>query len=640
MGFCMVFLRAIWRFTMAVKDVLVLCFLLLFFGMLYMMLSLSNGERPARTMEGALLVDLDGYLVEQPSRTNPGTLLLGGEAPVREYRLRDVVMALEAARTDPKVKAVVLDLDGFMGGGQVAIERVGRALDGVRAAKKPVLAYATAYEDDGYQIAAHAGEVWLNPLGGIALRGPGGSQLYYKGLIDKLGVTTHIFRVGTYKSAVEPFLRSDQSPEARQAAQALADHLWQNWKADVAKARPAARIASYSADPVAAVEATQGNLAQSAIDAKLVDRLGDAPDFEKRIAQIAGESREKGSLAFAAIALDDYIRAKRPANKGQIGVLTVAGEIIDGEAGPGTAGGDSIATELYDALNEENLRALVVRVDSPGGSVLASERIRRAIIDARTQGLPVVVSMGNVAASGGYWISTPSDRILAEPSTITGSIGVFGILPSFEGMLAKAGITADGIRTTPLSGEPDLLRGLGPDFQRVTHLGVEDAYRRFLALVATARKSTPEKIDGIAQGRVWDGGTARQIGLIDGYGGLEEAIAEAAKLAKLDPAKARPYYIEPKADTLTQLIEDWLEKRSLTSRSSVAGKDLLGRQGERQQQLLGRALHDAALLTRSASVQALCLGCAPYAPSAVSLESGRESGLGARIIAYFIGSGR
>ncbi len=635
----MAFLRAIWRFTMAVKDVLVLCFLLMFFAMLYAMLSLSGGERPATPSHGALFVDLDGYLVEQPSKANPTAMLIDGKAPMREYRLRDVVMALDAARTDPKVKAVVLNLDGFMGGGQVAITRVGKALDAVRAAKKPVLAYATAYEDDGYQLAAHADEIWLNPLGGVALLGPGGSQLYYKGLIDKLGVTTHIFRVGTYKSAVEPFMRTDQSPEAREAAQTLADHLWQNWTEDVSRARPAAKILSYSRDPVAAVRAAKGNLGRSAMNAKLVDKLGDEPEFEDRVAKIAGESNSEEGPSFAAIALDDYIRAKRPANKGQIGVLTVAGEIIDGEAGPGMAGGDSIATQLYDALDEQDLKALVLRVDSPGGSVLASERIRKAIVDARSRGLPVVVSMGNVAASGGYWISTAADRIYAEPSTITGSIGVFGILPSFEGMLAKIGVTADGIRTTPLSGEPDVMRGLSPAFQQVTQMGVEDAYRRFLTLVATARKTSTDKVDAIAQGRVWDGGTARQIGLIDGYGGMEEAIAEAARLAKLDPARARPYYIEPQVDTLTQLIEDWLDKSSARAPSPLAGKDLIGRQGERQQQLLNRALHDAALLTRSASMQATCLDCATYTPSATQPNSPKHSGFLSTLRALFAAQG-
>lgn len=632
----MAFVKAIWRFIMGVKDLLVLCFLLLFFGSLYAALSFSTGERPVKAHRGALLVDLDGFLVEQPEQADPLSALVGGEAPVHQYRLRDIVTALEAARTDPNVKAVVLNLDGFMGGGQVAVTRIGKALDAVRAAKKPVLAYATAYEDDGYQLAAHASEIWLNPMGGVALVGPGGSQLYYKGLIDKLGITAHIYRVGTYKSAVEPLMRSDQSPEAKAAAQALADHLWQNWKADVSRARPKAKIEAYSANPLPIIEAAKGDLPAAATAAGLVDTLGDDRAFADHVAGIAGESTDGDGPAFAAIDLDDYVRAKQPANTGSIGVLTVAGDIIDGEAGPGAAAGDSIAAQLDDALANQNLKALVVRVDSPGGSVLASERIRGAILAARAKGLPVVTSMGNVAASGGYWVSTASDRILAEPSTITGSIGVFGVLPSFEGLLTKLGIAADGVKTTPLSGEPDVMGGISPEFSRITQLGVENIYRQFLGLVSKARKLSPARVDAIAQGRVWDGGTARQIGLIDGYGGLEEAIAEAAKLAKLDPATARPYYIEPEVDPFTKFIDDWIEKRS--ARHAYAGRgDLLARQAARQQALLTRAAHDARLIAAGGSVQAACLECATYLPGKTNDGTGeagaREGGPLIRLLA-------
>lgn len=609
----MIFVKAIWRFVMGVKDLLVLCFLLLFFAGLYAALSFSGGERPMKAHRGALLLDLDGFLVEQPKRADPVAALLGSEAPVHEYRLRDVVVALEAARTDPAVKAVVLNLDGFMGGGQVAVTRVGEALDAVRAAKKPVLAYATAYEDDGYQLAAHASEIWLNPLGGVALTGPGGSQLYFKGLIDKLGITAHIYRVGTYKSAVEPLMRTDQSPEAKAAAQALVDHLWQNWKQDVSRARPKAKIEAYSSDPLPLVEAAKGDLSAAARTAGLVDTLGDERAFADRVAGIAGEGSDVEGPAFGAIALDDYVRSKRPANSGSIGVLTVAGDIVDGEAGPGTAAGDSIAGLLNAALETRDLKALVVRVDSPGGSVLASERIRNAIMAAKAKGLPVVASMGNVAASGGYWISTASDRILAEPSTITGSIGVFGVLPGLEGMLAKIGITADGVRTTPLSGEPDVVGGIGPTFNRITQLTIEDVYRRFLTLVSKARNMPPEKVDSIAQGRVWDGGTAQQIGLIDGYGGLDEAIAEAAKLAKLDPTTARPYFIEPEVDPFTKFIDDWIEKRSARHAAHYRG-DLLARQAAWRQALLARAVHDANRLAAGGPVQAACLECTAYLP--------------------------
>lgn len=605
------FLKAIWRFTMGVKDVLVLCFLLLFFTGLFALLSLSGGQRPVQVKEGALLLDLDGTIVEQPRQIDPTSVLMSGEAPLKEYRLRDVIMALEAARTDPKVKTVVLDLDGFMGGGQVALSHVGKALDAVRRAKKPVLTYATVYTDSGYQLAAHASEIWLNPFGAVGITGPGGSQLYYKGLIDRLGITTHIFRVGTHKSAVEPFMRADQSPEAKADRQALADNLWQNWLANVGKARPQAQILPYSSNPVAMAEASQGDLSKAAMTAKLVDRLGDQQDFSARVAQLAGKAPQTSATSYAAIDLATYIRAKQPANDGQIGVITIAGEIIDGEAGPGIAAGDSIATLIQEALATGKLKALVVRVDSPGGSALASERIRKAIAAARQQKLPVVVSMGNIAASGGYWVSTAADRIFAEPSTITGSIGVFGILPSFEGALAKIGVTSDGVRTTPLSGEPDMMGGLSPDFTRISQLGTEHIYRRFLGLVSDSRKIAPEKLDDIAQGRIWDGGTARQLGLIDAYGGINEAMAEAAKLAKIDPADARPFYIEPKIDNFTQLLEQMIGNGA----APAAGKDLLARQALYQQALLVRALQDARHLAGGGSVQARCLECAALSPA-------------------------
>jgi protease-4 len=423
------FVKGVWRILVAIKDGLVLLLLLGFFGLLYAALSWS--PKPARSVSsGALLLKLDGTIVEQPAEIDPFSLLTGSGQETREYRLSDIVTALEAARTDDKVKAVALNLDGFLGGGQVALSRVGKALDGVRAANKPVFAFATIYSDDSYQLAAHASESWVDPLGGVAILGRGGSGLYYKGLIDKLGVNTHVYRVGTYKSFVEPFIRSDQSPEARQANQALADALWEGWQQEVARARPKAKLAAYAANPAGAAEAARGNLAKAALSAGLIDRLGDEAAFGERVAQVAGEPSDERPGDFASIDLPTYAKAHRPANNGQIGVITIAGEIVDGDAGPGSAAGDTISALLYKALSEKELKALVVRVDSPGGSVMASEKIRQAIMEAKREGLPVVVSMGNVAASGGYWVSTPADLILAEPGTITGSIGVFGIWPS------------------------------------------------------------------------------------------------------------------------------------------------------------------------------------------------------------------
>ncbi|CAD7335075.1 signal peptide peptidase SppA [Sphingomonadales bacterium 56] len=604
----MAFVKGVWRILVAIKDGLVLLLLLGFFGLLYAALSWS--PKPARSVSsGALLLKLDGTIVEQPAEADPFSLLTSSGPQTKEYRLSDVVTALEAAKTDGKVKAVVLNLDGFLGGGQVALSRVGKALDAVRAANKPVFAFATIYSDDSYQLAAHASETWVDPLGGVAILGRGGSGLYYKGLIDKLGVNTHVYRVGTYKSFVEPFIRTEQSPEARQANQALADALWQDWQEEVAKARPRAKLAAYVANPAGAAEAARGNLAKAAQNAGLVDKLGDEAAFGKRVAQVAGEPSDDRVGDFASTDLSSYAKAHRPANDGQIGVITVAGDIVDGDGGPGSAAGDTISALLYKALSEKDLKALVVRVDSPGGSVMASEKIRQAIMEAKRKGLPIVVSMGNVAASGGYWISTPANLILAEPGTITGSIGVFGILPSFEGTLAKLGITTDGVRTTPLSGQPDLAGGTTPEFDRIMQMGIEDIYGRFVGLVAQARRKSPEQIDTIAQGRVWDGATARQIGLVDRFGGLEDAIAEAAKLAKIDPAKAKAYRIEKEPDKFAEFLQSMTER---DDEDADAPRDMLSRQAMIQRRWAMQAIADVRGLISGAGVRADCLECRGY----------------------------
>jgi protease-4 len=614
-----------WRILVAIKDGLVLLLLLGFFGLLYAALSWS--PKPARSVSsGALLLKLDGSIVEQPAEVNPMALLSGSGDRTREYGLADIVAALDAAKDDAKVKAVVLNLDGFVGGGQVALARVGKALDAVRAAKKPVLTFATIYSDDGYQLAAHASESWVNPLGGVAIMGRGGSGLYYKGLIDRLGVNTHVYRVGTYKSFVEPFTRTGQSPEAREANQALANALWEDWQQEVAKARPRAKLAAYVADPAAAAEGAGGDLAKAALNAGLVDRLGDEAAFGARVAQLAGEAPDESAAAFATIDLKNYMKAHKPADGGNIGVLTIAGDIVDGEAGPGTAAGDTISKLLRKALAEKDLKALVVRVDSPGGSVMASEKIRSAILEAKADGLPIVVSMGNVAASGGYWVSTPASVIFAEPDTITGSIGVFGILPSFEGTLAKIGVTTDGVKTTPLSGQPDVMAGTSPEFDRIMQLGIEDVYGRFIGLVAQARRKTPAQIDAIAQGRVWDGGTARQIGLVDRFGGLEDAIAEAAKLAKIDPGKAKPYRIAKEPDKFAEFIQSMMEREDGEDAGAPNGSDMLARQAAVQRRWALQALSDVRALVSGAGVRADCLECRGFGAPRVA-EAGEERGL-------------
>lgn len=609
--------RGAWKLLVGIKDALVLILLLLFFGSLFAALS----SRPnMRVTDGALLLDLSGSIVEQPAEADP-VALLSGQPVAQQLRLRDVVRALDAAKGDSRVKVVVLDLDKFAGGYPSALAEVGDAVARVRASGKPVLAYATLYTDGGYRIASNASEIWQNPFGGTLFRGPGGSQPYYKGLIDKLGVNAHVYRVGQFKSAVEPFTRADQSEPARAANQALYGAIFDQWRAAVQKARPKAQLDTFLTRPAEAVQAAGGDIAQANLRGGLVDQLGDRIAFGNRVAALAGEDKDKGAGSFRTIKYANWLAANpAPTGGDSIGVITVAGTIVDGEAKAGTAGGDTIAKLLLDGLATKNLKALVVRVDSPGGSVLASERIRQAILQAKqVSKIPVVVSMGGLAASGGYWVSTPGDVIFAEPNTITGSIGVFGIIPTFENTLAKIGVTADGVATTPLSGQPDVMRGTSPAFDAIMQGNVEDIYRRFTGLVAASRKLTPERVDQIGQGRVWDGGTARQLGLVDRFGTLGDAVAEAARRAKLDPAKARAVYLDREPTAYEKLLKSFADRER--GETTDAATDLLGVAANEQRALMAQALGDARrMLTARTGVQARCLECAGLGPVTVSAE--------------------
>ena len=604
-----------WRLLVGIKDGLVLLFMLLFFGGLYAALSVSPYKDSA--YRGALRLNLAGNIVEQPAEQDPFSLL-GGGSLTREYRLSELLSALQAAETDDRIKAVALDLDVFTGGGQTAIANVGEALDRVRRSGKRVVAFANGYGDDGYQLAAHADEVWLDPLGAVVIAGPGGANLYYAGLLERLGVTANVYRVGAFKSAVEPYTRSDMSPEARAAAQALANSLWETWQQDVRQARPKAQIGPFVQDPMRFIQAANGDMAQAALRAGLVDRIGDRTAYGRRMAELAGGGDENVPGSYHAVHLDAWID-DNPASEagGEIGVLTVAGMIVDGEAALGTAGAETVVAGLEQGLRTGNLKALVVRVDSPGGSTLASERIRRAILGVRQRGIPVVISFGSVAASGGYWIATAGDTIFAEPSTITGSIGVFGILPSFEGTLQKIGVGADGVGTTPLSGEPDILRGISPEASRIIQTGVESTYRRFLQLVSSARRIPVQRVHEIAQGRVWDGGTARQIGLVDRFGSLDDAVAEAARRANLDPEEAEVVYLEREPDFLTQIM------RGAAGSEPTVSADVYSRLARRPEEMMALALADAEALLSGPAIQLRCLEC-PAVAARLPAQAGQS----------------
>ena len=602
--------RGAWKLLVGIKDGLVLLAMLLFFGLIFAALSARPGTKAIG--DGALVLRLDGPIVEQPSA--PAAFgALSGQPQAHEFRLRDVIRAIDTARTDAKVKAIVLDLDSFGGGYPAAIAEVAAALKRARdgadgKAGKPVLAYATAYTDAGYRLASNASEIWVHPMGGTLFTGPGGSQLYYKGLIDRLGITTHVYRVGKYKSFVEPYTRAEQSPEAREASQALYGTLFAQWQEGVHVSRPKAQLTNWFTTPDKLVQAAGGNTAQANMATGIVDHLGDRTAFGQRVAHFAGHDDGKPVGTYNTIAYADWIGAHpAPTGGDAIGVLTVAGDIVDGKAGPGSAGGETIAKTMLDALAKKKLKALVVRVDSPGGSALASEQIRRAILEAHKQKLPVVISMGGLAASGGYWVSTAGDIVFAEPNTITGSIGIFGIIPTFEKALAKIGVTSDGVRTTPLSGQPDIYGGTNAVFDAVLQAGIENGYRQFLERVAGARHMTTARVDQIGQGRVWDGGTARQLGLVDRFGTLDDAIAEAARRAGIKSYHA--VYLEKEPNWWAKLAAGFG-----SDDEDEAGGDVFAHAAAAQRSLVARALGDVRRLAAGGSVQARCLECGGMGP--------------------------
>ena len=617
----MVFARKVWHLLIGIKDALALLFLLLFFLTLYMVLTMR--PNPGQVHAGALLLKLDGSVVEEPAKDSPFAALLGGTVPTRQYRARDLVRALDAAVKDDDVKAVVLDLSRFTGGGLVHMEEIGAALDRVRGVKKPVLTFAFGYADDAVMLAAHSSEAWVDPLGGAVITGPGGHGMYFAKLLERFKITPHVYRVGTYKEYVEPYIRSDMSPPAKEARKAVLGTLFESWKADVKKARPKANVDLVTTDPAGWYKAAGGDGAQAALSAGLVDKIGDHIAFGKRVAEIVGkDSLDERPGMYARSTLRAYLAAHEPSTKGdKIGVVTIAGEIVDGKAGPGSAGGDRIA-DLLDSKVTKDIKALVVRIDSPGGSVTASERIRTAIERQKAKGIPVVVSMANVAASGGYWVATPATKVFAEPGTITGSIGIFAVVNTFEKALAEYGVTSDGVRTTPLSGQPDLLGGFTPEVESLLQSTIERGYQRFIGIVAKARGKTPAEIDTIAQGRIWDGGTARQIGLVDQFGGLDDALAYAAKQAKLEDGKWHPTYLGDKDGGYSSFLEKLTGDEDA---NPPAQGDIFAVLAGQQQAMIGRALDQAKHLLGASGMQAYCLEC--EVPKAAPVKVMKQAGV-------------
>ncbi|ENU2990113.1 signal peptide peptidase SppA [Salmonella enterica subsp. enterica serovar Meleagridis] len=552
------FFKWTWRVLNLVREmVLNLFFIFLVLVGVGIWMQIGNGSNSEQTARGALLLDISGIIVDKPSTNHRlgalGRQLFGASSDrLQENSLFDIVNAIRQAKDDRNITGIVLDLKNFTGADQPSMRYIGKALREFRDSGKPVFAVGENYSQGQYYLASFANKIWLSPQGQVDLHGFATNGLYYKTLLDKLKVSTHVFRVGTYKSAVEPFIRDDMSPAAREADSRWIGELWQNYLHTVSANR---QISPQQLFPGAqaiidGLTSVGGDTAKYALDHKLVDALASSADVEKALTKQFGWSKTENN--YRAISYYDY-SLKTPADTGgTIAVIFANGAIMDGEETPGNVGGDTTASQIRDARLDPKVKAIVLRVNSPGGSVNASEVIRAELAAARAAGKPVVVSMGGMAASGGYWISTPANYIVASRSTLTGSIGIFGVINTVENSLSSIGVHSDGVSTSPLA-DISMTKALSPEVQQMMQLSIEYGYKRFITLVADARKRTPEQIDKIAQGHVWTGEDAKANGLVDSLGDFDDAVAKAAELAKLKQWHLDYYQDEP---TVLDMVMD------------------------------------------------------------------------------------
>jgi protease-4 len=568
-------LAGIWRGLDALRKVLHLLLLLALFALIA---SAFRYGAPRVPRTAALVVRPRGQLVEQLSIDPLARAIAQARGQsVGETSLWELVDSVRSAATDPRIKVLYLDLDDFEGAdGLPTLQELARAIQAFRASGKKVIAFATTYMRDQYYLAAQADEVYLDPLGYVLIDGYARYPIYFKNALDKLGVEVNVFRVGQYKSAVEQFTRTNMSPQDREESLGYLNALWTSYQQGVTAARrlPADAVTRYVDSLPESISAAQGETAQVAQRAGLITDIATRQQVEKRLIGLVGADDSDGT--FRAVAATDYVRIARermiranPARE-RVGVIVASGDIMDGSQPPGSIGGDSLAKLIRQVREDDDIKAVVLRVDSPGGSVLASEEIYRELQALRAAGKPLVVSMSGYAASGGYYISAPGDEIWASPATITGSIGIFAIIPTIDRTLGKIGISTDGVGTTPLSGQLRIDRPLGDEARALLQSQISRGYDEFLDRVATGRGKTREQVDAIAQGRVWAGSDAHRLGLVDHLGSFNDALKAAARRAKV--TEYAPQFIEPE---LT-----WPEQLALALRSRLAALVLRASPGE------------------------------------------------------------
>jgi protease-4 len=543
-----------------------------FIGFLLLMLTgLFADDIQPMPDSGALYLAPSGVLVDQKTTIDPlGEILSETSQQDSETLVRDIVEAVNAAASDRRITHLVLDTDYMAGASLSKLEEISVALLQFKKSGKPIIAVADNLSQSQYYLAAHADEILLNPLGSVMITGFGSNRSFFKDALDKLKINIHIFRVGKFKSAVEPYIGNSMSPESRQETTTLLTELWQFYGSQVEQLRglPAGTIHSYADNLHSNLKATFGNASALAKEQDLIDQIATRSEMHSYLNEMIAST----DGYFNHIGLKGYLNHVRlgkftsaEAQRQKIALIVAAGNIVDGEQPEGTVGGDTLAGIFADVRDNDDIKAVVLRIDSPGGSAFASEVIRDAMAATREQGIPIVVSMGSYAASGGYWIATEADRVLAMPTTITGSIGVYGVIPTMEDSLAALGVYSDAVNTTANASLLQLNRPMTEQAKIIFQSGVDNVYSRFITLVANARNSTPKAVHEIAQGQVWTGQKALQIGLIDQLGDLNDAIVEAAELADLSE-----YSVTYQRKPLT-FYEQFLAEINGNIRASLAG---------------------------------------------------------------------